>query len=59
MLIKFQKILFKFIKKNNYDIKKVELLTALIYLNISKFYVSPYNELLFYHGKYQLYKLTQ
>ena len=59
MLIKFQKILFRFIKKNNYDIKKVELLTALIYLNISKFYVNPYNELLFYHGKYQLYKLTQ
>lgn len=59
ILIKFQKILFKFVKKNNYDIKKVELLTALIYLNISKFYASPYNELLFYHGKYQLYKLTQ
>ena len=40
------------------DLKKVKLLTALIYLNISKFYDSPYSELLFFHGKYQLYKLT-
>ena len=57
-LLNFQKILFNFIDKNNYDLKKVKLLTALIYLNISKFYDSPYSELLFYHGKYQLYKLT-
>ena len=58
LLLKFQKILYNFIIKNKFDLKKVELLTNLIYLNISKFYNSPYNELLFYHGKSQLYKLT-
>lgn len=57
-LLNFQKILFNFIDENDYDLKKVKLLTALIYLNISKFYDSPYSELLFFHGKYQLYKLT-
>ena len=57
-LLNFQKILFNFIDENYYDLKKVKLLTALIYLNISKFYDSPYSELLFFHGKYQLYKLT-
>ena len=56
ILLRFQKILFHFIEKNNYDLKKVKLLTALIYLNISKFYNNPYSELLFYHGKYELYE---
>jgi len=59
ILLKFQKILYQFIEKNNFDLKKVKLLTALIYLNISKFYDNPYSELLFYHGKYQLYILTK
>ena len=59
ILLKFQKILYQFIEKNKFDLKKVKLLTALIYLNISKFYDNPYSELLFYHGKYQLYILTK
>ena len=58
-LIGFQEILFNFIIKNNYDLNKVKVLTALIYLNIAKFYDNPYSELLFYHGKHQLYKLTR
>jgi len=57
VLLKFQKILFQFIEKNNFNLIKVKILTALIYLNISKFYDNPYCELLFYHGKKQLYKL--
>tara|TARA_B100000787_G_C16192047_1_gene298141 strand:- start:761 stop:2323 length:1563 start_codon:yes stop_codon:yes gene_type:complete len=59
ILLRFQKILYQFLEKNNFDLKKVKLLTALIYLNISKFYSNPYSELLFYHGKYQLYILTK
>ena len=59
ILLKFQKILYQFIKKNNFDLKKVKILTALIYLNISKFYDNPYSELLFYHGKKQLHLLTE
>lgn len=59
ILLKFQKILFNFIKKKNFDLRKVKILTALIYLNISKFYDNPYSELLFYHGKKQLHLLTK
>ena len=59
ILLKFQSNLFSFIKDNNFDLYKVKLLTSLIYLNISKFYDNPYSELLFYHGKYQLYMLTK
>ena len=59
ILLKFQKKLYEFIKKNNFDLKKVQLLTALIYLNISKFYETAYSELLFYHGKHQLHILTK
>ena len=59
LLISFQKILYKFIKDNNFDLNKVKILTSLIYLNISKFYEYPYSEMLFYHGKYQLYLLTE
>ena len=57
VLLKFQKILYQFIEKNNFNLNKVKILTALIYLNISKFYDNPYSELLFYHGKKQLHKL--
>ena len=59
ILLKFQKILYHFIKKNNFNVNKLKILTALIYLNISKFYDNPYSELLFYHGKKQLYLLTK
>jgi thiamine kinase-like enzyme len=58
-LLNFQNLLYQFIEKNNYKLKKVKLITALIYLNISKFYDYPYSELLFYHGKYQLHMLTK
>ena len=58
-LLKFQKILYRFIEKNNFNLQKVKILTSIIYLNISKFYDNPYNELLFYHGKKQLYTLTK
>lgn len=58
-LLNFQKILYQFLENKYFDLKKVKILTALIYLNISKFYNNPYSELLFYHGKYQLYKLIK
>ena len=40
----------------NYDFKKVRLLTALIYLNISALHHVPYNYLLFALGKSMLNK---
>ena len=43
-------------KKNNYSIKKVEILTALIYLNIAALHHYPYSIFLYYLGKFELTK---
>jgi len=51
-----KKIFYKFLKKNNYSIKKVEILTALIYLNIAPLHHYPYSSFLFYLGKLELVK---
>ena len=52
--IKCQKILFEFIKKNNFDEKKVKILTSLIFLNIAGLHHYPYSLFLYYLGKFTL-----
>ena len=47
----------EYINKWGYDVKKVKLMTALIFLNIAKFHHYPYCHLLFYLGKNMLFKL--
>ncbi len=47
---------YKWLKENNYDVKKVKVLTALIYLNIAPLHHYPYCNLLFYLGKSMLYR---
>ena len=44
-----------FVKKNNLDLKKIKVLTALIWLNMSPLHEYPLNEFLFYFGKYNLF----
>jgi len=51
-------ILNAFIKNNGYSIKKVNILASLIYLNISALHHNPYDNLLYYLGKLNLF-LTQ
>jgi len=51
-------ILNAFIKDNGYSIKKVNILASLIYLNISALHHNPYDDLLYYLGKLNLF-LTQ
>jgi dTDP-glucose pyrophosphorylase len=51
-----KEIFYKFLKKNNYSIKKVEILTALIYLNIAALHDYPYSIFLYYLGKFKLTK---
>ena len=51
-----ENIFTEYIKKWGYDLKKVKLMTALIFLNIAKFHHYPYCHLLFYLGKYLLFK---
>ncbi len=55
-LINYKSILDQFIVENNYNLKKVEILSSLIYLNIAPLHHYPYSKLLFFHGKLSLYK---
>lgn len=49
-------VLHFFIKKNGYDLRKVEILTSLIWINMSPLHEYPFNHFLFNYGKYNLYK---
>jgi|694.fasta_scaffold78580_5 dTDP-glucose pyrophosphorylase len=51
-----KEIFYNFLKRNNYSIKKVEILTALIYLNIAGLHHYPYSIFLYYLGKFELTK---
>lgn len=49
----------KFIKENNYNINKINILVALIWLNMSPLYEGKLSEFLFYFGKFHLYLTLQ
>ena len=51
-----QKIFFEFLKKNNFSVLKVKILTSLIFLNIAGLHHYPYSFFLYYLGKSFLYK---
>jgi dTDP-glucose pyrophosphorylase len=44
-----------FVLENNMDLKKIKILTSLIWLNMSSLYEYPLKEFLFYFGKYNLF----
>ena len=44
----------KFVLENNYDLEKIKLLTAIIWLNMAPLYEGKFSEFLFYFGKYNL-----
>ena len=58
-LIDCEEWLGTYIEKNDYDLNKVKILTALIYLNIACLHHTPYAEMLFYLGKYMLNNLLK
>ena len=45
----------KFVRENNYDIKKIKLITSIIWLNMSPLYNGKLSKFLFYFGKYNLF----
>ena len=53
-LIRFENYFCKWIKLNNFSLKKVYLLTSLIYLNIAALHHTPYNKFLYFFGLYML-----
>jgi NDP-sugar pyrophosphorylase family protein len=48
-----------FISENNYDLKKVKILTSIIWINMSPLYEGKLSEFLFYLGKYNLFLSLQ
>ena len=50
-LIKCEKIFFQWAIENNYDVKKIKILTSLIFLNIAPLHHYPYSLLLYALGK--------
>lgn len=55
-LVICQQELFHFLKEYNYDIHKVKVLTALIWLNMSPLHHHPFNLFLYYFGKLNLWR---
>jgi len=54
-LVECEKLYFEYLKNNNYNIKKIKLLRAIIWLNMSPLHHHPFDNFLYYFGKYELY----
>lgn len=55
-LVQCQRVLFQFLEKNGYDQRKVKILTAIIWLNMSPLHHHPFDLFLFYFGKLNLWR---
>jgi choline kinase len=55
-LVSCQKVLDGFIAENGLDMKKVKVLTGLIWLNMSPLHHHPFNIFLYYFGKLNLWR---
>ena len=55
-LIECQEVYHNWILENGYDLNKVKVLTSLIWLNMSALPHHPFDEFLYYYGKYTLLK---
>ena len=55
-LLECKQVLRKFIDDSGYDYKKVEVLTAIIWINMAPLHEYPFDKFLFNFGKYNLYK---
>lgn len=55
-LVQCQKTLMKFLEEEGYDVKKVKILTAIIWLNMSPLHHHPFDLFLFYFGKLNLWR---
>jgi len=58
-LVECQKIFKEFLINNDFDVKKVNILTSLIWLNMAPLHEHPLDKFLFYFGKYNLYKMLK
>ncbi len=58
-LVECEGILFDYLKDHQYDVRKVEILRAIIWLNMSPLHHNPFDSFLFYFGKYNLYNVLK
>ena len=58
-LLRCKNLLHKFIIEKGYDLKKVEILSSIIWINMAPLHEYPFNKFLFNFGKYNLYKLLK
>ena len=56
ILVECQKALFEFIEQNGFDVKKVGILTAIIWINMAPLHSHPLDIFLYYFGRYHLFK---
>ena len=55
-LLESKKIFDSFVLENNYALKKIEILTGIIFLNMSPMHHAPFSHYVYYLGKKQLNK---
>lgn len=55
-LVESQKLYLRLLSQLGYDVKKVKILTALIWLNMASLHQHPFNLFLFYFGKMKLWE---
>lgn len=55
-LVECQKVLHTFIQDRGYDLRKVKVLTAMIWLSMAALHEPPFSHFLFRFGKYNLFK---
>ncbi len=58
-LLEFRSILEGFVVEQGYDLQRVRVLSAIIYLNIASLHHQPYSYLLYYLGKHLLHQLLE
>jgi len=54
-LVDCEKLYFDYLRKSKYNVKKVKILRAIIWLNMSPLHHHPFDNFLYYYGKYELY----
>jgi hypothetical protein len=57
-LVDCENIYFNYLKSNGYDVEKVKLIRAIIWLNMSPLHHHPFDNFLFYFGKYELHRIV-
>lgn len=55
-LVECQALYLDFLREQGYDVRKVQMLTALIWLNMAPLHHHPFNLFLYYFGKLQLWR---